>query len=77
MYFKRIQLIASAVAIASLAVFQAQGQDADGLGVNVPLVGRLMGGGGTLFITAVDVTNHRTVPARVDFYLTVRRSMAV
>jgi hypothetical protein len=43
-------------------------QNADGLGVNVPVVGRLIGSG-TLFVTALDVSNHTTLPMRVDFYL--------
>ncbi len=42
---------------------------AAGLGVNVPLVGRLSGAGGTLFLTAIDVSNHSEVTSRVTFYL--------
>jgi hypothetical protein len=42
---------------------------ASGLGVNLPLVGRLIGGGNTLFITSVDVTNSTTVATQVDFNL--------
>jgi hypothetical protein len=55
-------------AVIVLIALAAQSQDADGLGVNVPVVGRLLGSG-TLFITAIDVTNTRATPARVDFYL--------
>lgn len=44
-------------------------ENAKGLGVNVPLVGRLFGGGATLFITAIDVANHSSAAVPVDFYL--------
>jgi hypothetical protein len=56
------------VLLAAVLAHSASAQDASGLGVNVPVVGRLLGSG-TLFITALDVTNTRSVPARVDFYL--------
>jgi hypothetical protein len=42
---------------------------AAGLGVNVPLVGRLTGGGNTLYISTVDVTNNTATDTQVDFYL--------
>jgi len=42
---------------------------AAGLGVNVPLVGRLTGAGGILFLSTVDVTNNAAQDAQVDFYL--------
>jgi hypothetical protein len=42
---------------------------ANGLGVSLSLVGRLVGGGNTLFTTSIDVTNSTTAPAQVDFYL--------
>jgi hypothetical protein len=42
---------------------------AAGLGVNVPLVGRLVGGGNTLYVSAVDVSNNSTTDTQVDFYL--------
>ncbi|HVT44776.1 MAG TPA: hypothetical protein VMT00_10325, partial [Thermoanaerobaculia bacterium] len=41
---------------------------ASGLGVNVPVLARLVGGGNTLFISTVDVTNHAAA-TQVDFYL--------
>ncbi len=40
-----------------------------GLGVNLPLVGRLIGAGQTLYTSAVDVSNNTTSDTRVDFYL--------
>ena len=40
-----------------------------GLGVNLPLVGRLIGAGNVLYISTVDVTNNNTADAQVDFYL--------
>jgi hypothetical protein len=43
--------------------------NASGLGVNVPVVGRLSGGGGVLYTTALDVTNNATTAAQVDFYV--------
>jgi hypothetical protein len=42
---------------------------ADGLGINLPVVGRLNGGGNVVFITAVDVANHSTAAVPIDFYL--------
>lgn len=42
---------------------------ASGLGVNLPLVGRLIGGGNVLYITAIDVTNSTTGATQVDFNL--------
>jgi hypothetical protein len=42
---------------------------ANGLGVSLSLVGRLVGGGNTLFTTSIDVTNSTTAPTQVDFYL--------
>jgi hypothetical protein len=41
---------------------------ARGTAINLPVVGRLIGSG-TLFRTAVDVSNHTTSAVRVDFYL--------
>ena len=46
-----------------------QEASASGLGVNIPLVGRLIGGGNTLYISTVDVTNNATTDTQVDFYL--------
>lgn len=40
-----------------------------GLGVNLPLVGRLIGAGNTLYTSTVDVSNNSTADAQVDFYL--------
>ena len=41
---------------------------ARGLGINVPLVARLVGGGNTLYITSLDVSNHSSSNVQVDFY---------
>ena len=46
----------------------ASGAFADGLTINVPLIGRLIGGGNVLFATSVDVTNNVNSSVRVDFY---------
>ena len=39
-----------------------------GLSINLPLVGRVTGGGGTVFATSVDVSNNASSSVRVDFY---------
>lgn len=52
------------------ASFPLAGQTpATGAAINLPLLGRLIGGGNTLFRTAVDVSNHTGDAVRVDFYL--------
>ena len=55
-------------AIATASPILAQ-TPARGVAINLPLVGRLVGGGNTLYRTAIDVTNHTTSSVRVDFYL--------
>jgi len=40
-----------------------------GLGVELPLVGRLIGAGPTLYTSTVDVSNYNTADTQVDFYL--------
>jgi hypothetical protein len=40
-----------------------------GLGVNLPLVARLIGAGSTLYLSSVDISNHNATATRVDFYL--------
>jgi hypothetical protein len=42
---------------------------AAGLGVNLPLVARLVGAGPTLYLSSVDISNHDATPTEVDFYL--------
>jgi hypothetical protein len=41
---------------------------AQGLGINVPVVGRLIGSGNTLFVTSVDIANNTAAATQVDFY---------
>ena len=41
---------------------------ASGLAVNVPLIGRVLGAGSTLYRTSVDISNNSSVPTTVDFY---------
>jgi hypothetical protein len=41
-----------------------------GLGVSMPLVGRVIGSGNTLFATAIDVTNNSGSATAVDFFFT-------
>ncbi|HKA35829.1 MAG TPA: hypothetical protein VKH43_03365 [Thermoanaerobaculia bacterium] len=47
---------------------QAPAAAASGLGVNLPLVARLIGAGPTLYISTVDVSNNTATAAQVDFY---------
>ena len=61
---RRIAIFTLMLSLAALAA------NADGLAVNLPLVGRVTGAGGTLYITAVDVTNNNTAATQVDFYFT-------
>jgi hypothetical protein len=42
---------------------------ASGLGVNLPLVARLVGAGPTLYLSAVDISNHNSTATEVNFYL--------
>jgi hypothetical protein len=49
-------------------LFIAVSAEAD-VGINIPLVGRLTGGGNTLFVTAIDVSNHTTAALAADFSL--------
>jgi hypothetical protein len=42
---------------------------ATGLGINVPVVGRLVGSGSVLFKSSLDVTNVTGTAAQVDFYV--------
>lgn len=65
---KRLLVALLAVVVMLPASAEAQTK-ARGLGVNLPLVGRLIGGGSTLFLTAVDVSNNSATPTQVDFYL--------
>lgn len=53
----------------TIMMFAAATAEADGLGINVPLVARITGAGNTQYVTSVDVTNHTTGDLRVDFYL--------
>lgn len=53
---------------ASLAPRPAPNAAARGLGINVPLAARLVGGGNTLYVTSLDVSNHATTGVQADFY---------
>lgn len=52
-----------------LSATVAAGAPATGLAINLSLVGRLTGGGGVLYRTAVDVTNNATAPVQIDYYI--------
>jgi hypothetical protein len=41
---------------------------ASGIGINVPVVGRVVGGGNTLFYTSIDIANQMKSAAQVDYY---------
>ena len=64
----RLGLVACVLLNLAGQVVEAQ-TPAHGSAINVPLVGRLIGGGNTLFRTAVDVTNNTNSPVVIDFYL--------
>jgi hypothetical protein len=56
-------------ALTRQAAIQGTEAAASGLGVNLALVGRLTGGGNTLYISTVDVTNNAATDTQVDFFL--------
>ena len=47
----------------------ARAAPANGLGINMPLVARVVGAGNTQYITSLDVSNHSAGDIQVDFYL--------
>jgi hypothetical protein len=57
-----------ALTLALLMLFCCLPLAASGLGINVPVVGRLTGGGNTLFYTSIDITNQMKSAAQVDWY---------
>ena len=59
----------SAGSSASAARADALAAAGCGLGVNLPLVGRIVGAGNTLYISTLDVSNNGTTDVQVDFYL--------
>ena len=66
-----LSLAVPLTAAAQTAVFsetEAQAA-ASGLGVNLPLVARLIGAGPTLYTSSVDIANNTVSLAQVDFYL--------
>lgn len=56
------------IAVLLLAATHLAAEPARGLSINVPVVGRVTGGGNTLFRTSLDVANNTSVPTLVDFY---------
>ena len=60
--------IALSVAMSCLPI-SAVAAPANGLGISLPLVGRLTGSGGIVYKTAVDVTNNSPATIQVDFYV--------
>jgi hypothetical protein len=59
------------ITLALIALFGSSSSgfaQATGLTLNLPLVGRVIGGGNTLFRTAVDISNNTTTPSQVDFF---------
>jgi hypothetical protein len=66
----RIQISVAVIAVVAMGFIAVEARaQAVGLAVNIPVVGRLLGGGNTLFITAIDVSNNSETAAEVDFYL--------
>jgi hypothetical protein len=41
---------------------------AQGIGVNLSIIGRLIGGGTPLFVTSVDIANNTAAASQIDFY---------
>ncbi|HEY6929910.1 MAG TPA: hypothetical protein VJA66_09570, partial [Thermoanaerobaculia bacterium] len=75
---KTIATLAAVAALSFPLAAAAQSDDlsrsgteaiASGLGINLPLVARLIGAGSTLYTSSVDVANNTANPAQVDFYL--------
>ena len=75
----RISMIAMALVLLGSSGVSASGGSspesaraaavASGLGLNLPLVARLVGAGSTLYITTVDVQNNAVGSTQVDWYL--------
>ncbi len=71
------RMSALALLIGCFALYAAKGSDlrptplaaASGLGVNVPVIGRVIGGGGVLFYTSIDISNNMAAAAQVDYYV--------
>src|SRR5437762_1662477 len=42
---------------------------ASGLGINIPVIGRVVGAGPTLFYTSIDISNNMSAAAQVDYYV--------
>lgn len=49
-----------------------QDEPPKGLGVNVPVIGRIIGGGGVLFQSSMDVSNNTPTAVQVDAYIDLR-----
>lgn len=64
---RKLVPVLAAVAFALAPTLRAA-PAASGVGINLTAVARLVGGGGILFKTAVDVTNNTATAAQVDFY---------
>jgi hypothetical protein len=52
-----------------IAAVPGHAASAHGVGINMPLVARIVGGGNTQYVTSLDVSNHSTGDVQVDFYL--------
>lgn len=65
----------SIAAVANAATLRPEPHAAArGLGINVPLVARLIGSGNTLYVTSLDVSNHSPSDTQADFYFDGRNS---
>lgn len=56
------------VAISVLSATSTVATPAVGMGINMPVIGRLTGGGGVLYATSLDISNNLASAAQVDFY---------
>ena len=70
-FLAALSLAVPLAAGAQTQVFSETGAEAaaSGLGINLPLVARLIGAGPTLYTSSVDVANNTLSAVQVDFYL--------
>jgi hypothetical protein len=60
--------IAFVITLMAGTAVESLAQRATGLGILVPIVARATGAGDTLYLTSIDITNHRSELTLVDFY---------
>ena len=63
-----LSMIPLAAALSWVSAAPSFAAQADGLTINLPVVGRVTGSNNTLFVTSIDVSNNTPFPAQVDFF---------